>query len=226
MDVVTRENADLYNAELDEMFRLRFRFFVEKMGWSDLHKPDGRERDQFDNGEAIYLLLMNEGEVVGTHRLLATTKPHLFTDVFPDFCNVRGIQRAPDIYEAGRTCLEERFMDRQTLRKMRRLLMLGLFEFCARAGIRQFTTLCPLYVVHQYLRIGVPIKPLGVPVEMDGLAHLPCAWPTTSQDLGAVQSAFNIHEPTVRYVGIAPPAVGNTIPAHWNDNPSLTSMTA
>lgn len=223
MDVVTRENAYLYAEELDELFQLRHRYFVDTKHWTDLHKVDGRERDQFDNDDTIYLLLMHEGRVVGTHRLLPTTKPHLFTEVFPHLCNVRGIRRGPDIYEAGRTCLDESFLTRDDLRRLRRLIMLGLFESCARAGISQFVTLCPVTVVHQYLKMGLDVEVLGVPEIIDGVMCVAASFPTSEHDLQMVRAALRIHHVVVRYIGVRPDLKGPVFPSSWSATaPSMT----
>src|SRR5579871_2634959 len=105
IEVVTSRNALLYKEALHDMFRLRHRIFVERMGWEALRKPDRLERDQFDTDDAIYLLLtQDDGAVIGTHRMLPTTGPHLFSDVFPQMCAVKGVERGAKILELTRTC--------------------------------------------------------------------------------------------------------------------------
>ena len=37
--------------------------FVEEMGWSDLHRDDGLEIDQFDHDEAVHQVVIRDGEV-------------------------------------------------------------------------------------------------------------------------------------------------------------------
>src|SRR5271154_5690649 len=94
IEVVTSRNALLYKDALSDMFHLRHRIFVEKMGWEALRKPDRMEKDQFDTDDAIYLLLTeDDGTVVGTHRMLPPPKPHLFSDLFPQLCAVKGVLR-------------------------------------------------------------------------------------------------------------------------------------
>ncbi len=219
IDIVSRENAHLYAQELEEMFRLRHRFFVDKMGWTGLRKLDGLERDQFDTDDTIYLLLIEDGAVVGSHRAMPTMKAHMFSEIFPHLCDVRGVQRAPDIYEAGRTCIEEDAFSPDRLRQVRQLMMAGLFEFCSRAGIRQFTCLCPLGIVQKYLRIGVDVKPLGVPTEIDGVICVAAAFPTSKSDVARVHDAFDIREPIVRYIGTPEPGMPDVLPGIW-DQPS------
>lgn len=202
IDVITSRNAYLYEDELDQLFQLRHRYFVDLKGWNDLAKIDGRERDQFDNEQTVYLVLLDQGKVIGTHRLLPTIRPHLFSEIFSHFCDVRGVVRAPNILEAGRTCLDEINLDRGALRRFRRLIMAGLIEYPCHAGMRGFTTLCPVTVVHQYLKIGINIEPLGVPVEVDGITCVACFWPTSEDDLAKVRRALNIPGDVLRYVGL------------------------
>jgi acyl-homoserine lactone synthase len=202
IDVVTAQNAYLYEDELDQLFQLRHRYFVDLKGWKDLAKVDGRERDQFDTERTVYLMLLDQGKVVGTHRLLPTTTPHLFSEVFSHYCNVRGVMRGPDILEAGRTCLDEKSLDRHALRRFRRQIMAALIEYPCHAGMRGFTTLCPLTVIHQYLKIGIQIEPLGVPVDIDGITCVACFWPTSDEDLAKVRRALNIPGAVLRYVGL------------------------
>src|SRR5476651_498621 len=169
IEVVTSRNALLNQDALHDMFHLRHRIFVERMGWEALRKPDRLERDQFDTDDSIYLLLtQDDGTVIGTHRMLPTMKPHLFSDVFPNLCAVKGVQRGERILELTRTCVDEESLDRPAMENARKRIMVGLFEFCLRAGFEKFTLLTPTDLLFRYLLIGLDIKPLGMPVDMDG----------------------------------------------------------
>jgi N-acyl-L-homoserine lactone synthetase len=88
--VTVKGNEVSRHAEISEQaWRLRHRIFVEELGWSDLRRPDGREIDQFDHEEAIHHHCIRDGRVVGYQRLLPTTRPHLLTDVMPEFATDR-----------------------------------------------------------------------------------------------------------------------------------------
>ena len=76
------ERPDLWEA----VHRLRYRIFVEEMGWTDLDRPDQLEIDQFDHDEAEHHLVIRNGELAGYQRMLPTTRPHLLTDVLSDLC--------------------------------------------------------------------------------------------------------------------------------------------
>ncbi len=74
------ERPDLWEA----VHRLRYKIFVEEMGWSDLARPDRLEIDQFDHDEAEHHLVIRNGELAGYQRMLPTTRPHLLSDVLTD----------------------------------------------------------------------------------------------------------------------------------------------
>ena len=62
----------------------RYKVFVEKLGWP-LDCPDQLELDEFDRDDTLYLAAKDEtGAIVGTARLLPTTRPYLLSEVFPD----------------------------------------------------------------------------------------------------------------------------------------------
>jgi hypothetical protein len=56
--VITGANRHLYEPELLAHFRLRHEIYVVERSWSNLARPDGLERDQFDNEDATYILDM------------------------------------------------------------------------------------------------------------------------------------------------------------------------
>jgi len=204
IEVVTSQNAVRYKDALEEMFQLRHRVFVERLKWEALRKPDGREIDQFDNDDAIYLLLReDDGRIIGGHRLLPTTKPHLFTELFSDMCNVRGLRSGERIYELTRTCI-----DKETIGNDRELwalkhVMVGLFEFCVRAGIEQLTLLTPLSTLYRCLLTGVEVKPLGLPREIDGVPQAAVAFITSHATLDNARNFLGIKENIVRYIGVS-----------------------
>ena len=203
--VVTKHNAFLYRDALTQMFRLRHRIFVERMGWEALRRPDAMDKDQFDNADAIYLILLDEeGTVIGTHRLLPTVRPHLFTELFADFCNVKGIQVGPKIYELNRTCVDEERLPRDKREWARKQIMAGLMEFGVYAGIEQLTVLTPLDILFRYLLIGWDIKPLGVPREVDGVKQAAVAVRVDEAALKAVREAFDIRSQIVTHIGPVP----------------------
>src|SRR5690349_14719114 len=82
--IIDQSNRAAYKAQLEEMFRIRHDIYVGRRGWAALAKPDGRDVDQFDTEETVYLLgLDNLGRVCSGLRLNPTMSPHLIDTLFP-----------------------------------------------------------------------------------------------------------------------------------------------
>lgn len=58
---------------MDRVFRFRHYIFVEGKAWTDLRRPDGLERDQFDDENAIYQICLRDDEIVGYDHARAVT---------------------------------------------------------------------------------------------------------------------------------------------------------
>jgi len=72
--VITSANRHLYEPELLAHFRLRHEIYVVERNWTNLSRPDGLERDQFDNEDAIYILASEDDQIIGGSRLVPTTR--------------------------------------------------------------------------------------------------------------------------------------------------------
>ncbi len=102
--IVTAENDYHYRNEMNQAYRLRHQVFVKEMGWQNLAKPDGREIDQFDDKHAVHMLYIEDGKVLGYQRFLASTRPHLLSEVMPELCEVERPVGA-HIWEWTRFCV-------------------------------------------------------------------------------------------------------------------------
>ena len=225
MEPVTRENAHLYGPELGQMFRLRHRIFVELLHWEALRRPEGIEFDQFDNEDATYLLLRDDdGKVIGGHRLIPTMKPHLFSEVFPEVCDKAGLLRAPDIYELNRTCVDLVSLPEDTKLWARRANMLGLMEYCVRAGIRSLSVLTAPHFISHYLKMGWKIVPLGVPTEMEGETQVAVEIHCTTEGLDAMRAAYGMSGSLVRAKGVDLPELASEGGLDSQERPSRGAL--
>lgn len=164
--LVDAENRVLYEKELDEMFRLRHKVFIEKRGWP-LKSVDGREIDQFDTDETIYLLkLMPDGSVGGSMRFLPTIKPHLLSDVLSETV-VGDVPRGPAIWESSRGSVRNDNRGAKTFGEIN----VAMVEFALLWGVEAITFVLDTDLFAPAVAIGWDAKPLGLPVEMDGESY-------------------------------------------------------
>ena len=111
------------------------------------------------------------------------------------------MQRGDRILELTRTCVDEDKLDKATMERARKRIMVGLFEFFVRAGYEYVPMLSPVALVFRYLLIGIEVKPLGLPVEIDGIKQVALMAPINEEALAKLREAYGIAEPQVVYLG-------------------------
>jgi N-acyl-L-homoserine lactone synthetase len=159
--------APLEHPVLREMFAARKQVFVDLLGWDVPVIEDRYEVDQFDDGDATYLIVPDgEGGHAGSARLLATTRPHILDSLFPQLCAVT-LPRGPEVLEITRFCLARRQGASARL-ETRNQLVSGIVDFALDHGIRTFTGVAELGWLQQILAFGWDCRPLGLPVRLGG----------------------------------------------------------
>src|ERR1700716_3981750 len=95
------ETGSATNRRLEGMFRLRHEVFKERLAW-EVGSQNGRERDMFDDLDPVYIVCEEGNDVLGSWRLLPTTKPYMLKDVFPELLYGMPAPEAPDVWEISR----------------------------------------------------------------------------------------------------------------------------
>lgn len=149
------------------MFAARKKVFVDLLNW-DLPVLDGRyEVDQFDDLDAVYLILADvDGGHLGSARLLPTVRPHILDTLFPMLCE-EAPPRGPDIFEVTRFCLGCR-LGAARRRQVRDALVMALAEHALARGIRAYTGVAEIGWLQQILAFGWHCRPLGLPRTVGG----------------------------------------------------------
>jgi acyl-homoserine lactone synthase len=157
--VVTLRNYLLYKDQLSQYFRLRHQVFVEERRWEDLRRPDGVERDAYDNPNTVYLLALEGGRVIGGQRLYPTLLPDTMSDVFPAFADA-GVPRSASILECTRYfVVKERRTGRTDC-----LLLAAMQEYCLDEGIAAIRVMVEMWWLPRWQQVGCKLRPLGLPV--------------------------------------------------------------
>jgi acyl-homoserine lactone synthase len=169
--VITSHNQHIYQHILEDYYRSRHAVFVEERGWRDLERADGREIDNYDNDNAIYLLAVDRGRLVGGLRLYPTVLPHMISEAFPHLASGRGVLRGPTIFECTRYFVVK---ERRTGRADCRLLA-AFQEFCLEEGITEATAVVEMWWLPRWQQAGFRVRPLGLPTMVEGQACIAAA---------------------------------------------------
>ncbi|MET2831028.1 acyl-homoserine-lactone synthase [Mesorhizobium shangrilense] len=163
LHIVTKDNIDLYRAELDEAFQLRHKVFVEERNWTELAREDRRETDHFDDEHAVHMLFIADGRVIGYQRMLPSTRPHLLTEILSDLCEVEP-PVGPNVWEWTRYCVAAGHRERgRMLSPVANVLLAGIVEWGLARGIDTIIIeMNPLWLL-RLVQLHFMVKPLGVP---------------------------------------------------------------
>lgn len=164
--IVTAENQHLYQQEMEQAYRLRHAVFVDEMGWEDLRKPDAREIDGFDDGRALHMLYVQEGQVLGYQRMLPTTRPHLLSEVMPELCEGERPVGA-HVWEWTRYCVARPHRERgRALSPIANALLSGIVEWGLENGVKSIIIeMDPIWLL-RLVQLYFMVTPLGLPKKM------------------------------------------------------------
>ena len=208
IEVIPPFLKDAYAAELDTVFRIRYRVFKERLGW-DVPTSDGLERDQYDHEDTWYFLLRDKSDrVVGTCRLIPTTSTYMIGDVFSDLLDGEEPPSNPAVWEVSRLAVEMTEPGRHVLSQVHDLtreLYCGMAELGLSLGIREYLGVYDLTIARFMKRVGATPSWQGQTHIVGGNTAIAARFDVTEQALADIRQAG----------GIAA-SVFSTLP--WSDN--------
>jgi N-acyl-L-homoserine lactone synthetase len=157
----------------------RHRVFIKKLGWQ-LRCEDGLEYDQFDRDDTFYVIATgDDGDVVGTARLLPTTRPYLLDTVFPQLLHGFAPPRSENVWELSRfAAVDFKAARTSAMSQFSSPVAVGLLraslECAAALGARQLVTVSPLGVERLLSRSGFRVHRAAPPVLVEGTPLFAC----------------------------------------------------
>lgn len=174
IEIVSACNRRFYANALKDMFRMRFRIFVEEMGWALPAVEDGLERDAFDTEKTDYFIERGaNGAVLACARLNPTTGPHMLSDLFADYCDLAAPPTGPGVYELSRFVIDGKNVSSWRRREMRGRLDWAIAWWCRSNHVERLTSFSTDEVYVGRLRLW-KTRPLGLPAPFDdGRTYIP-----------------------------------------------------
>jgi len=200
VNIILPSNRQLYTAQLDEMYRLRYQVAVEEWGWTLPTAKNGYDKDDYDHEETIYFLdYTPDGRLIGCARLTPTTRPTLLTDHFMDFCDIQEPPKGPAIYEYSRYMVTKRGTTKEEFVRSRAHLTLAVNEIALQVGISHVIYL--IYKKNYAIASFVwETTPLGTPrvYEPEGKTYVAGLSKLTQKGLDLSRKYAGVTEPVSR----------------------------
>ena len=166
--IVHAGNRDLYAQELDQLFRLRAKFFKEILGWSKLTVIDGKETDAYDDERAIYLLALEpDGQISCSVRLRPTDDHSLLMDHFPHLVadDAPRLTKA-DVWESCRYFASSRARGPEGARRREELRM-AMVELAHTQGVSRIVAITDMIWLPPLVQNAWTTRLLGLPASYD-----------------------------------------------------------
>ena len=153
---------------MDAVFRLRFEHFVVRRKWA-LACRDGRDVDQYDGPEAIYLVVLDDdGLILACSRLNQTSRCSLLADLFPHLIETGEEPRSATLYEGTRFALSPALKSRADIRHARSLLGCTAAQLVLERGGTQIQAVVDYSAFQAFVEMSLRTRPLGLPQDYGG----------------------------------------------------------
>jgi acyl homoserine lactone synthase len=143
------------------MFRDRTAQFRDRLGWEVAVDDRGLEFDQYDAHNPLYVIMEDEdGEHLGSGRLMPTTGPTMIADHFQDLTGGVSFQSAL-IWESTRFCVSPRVRDRRAAIRIPSALLWAGCDIALRAGVEFYVGVFAEPMLRVYKSCGWSPEVLG-----------------------------------------------------------------
>ena len=206
VSLINLHNRECHAQLLGAMHADRKKVFVDLLKW-DVPHDSRSERDEFDDEQAVYLVVADEKDRhLASVRLLRTERRHILGDIFPELCD-QPVPRGPEYREITRLCLAPG-IGRANRLTARNLLARSLVEYALLTGIRAYTGVAQLAWLSQILSAGWRCRPLGLPVLIEGSTLGSLMIEIDAQTLHRMSPSWSCDSAPMRVVEFDLPAVG------------------
>ncbi|HVZ16709.1 MAG TPA: acyl-homoserine-lactone synthase [Terriglobales bacterium] len=168
LQLITPSTYEEFADEVNEMRRLRYRVFKERMKWNVLTHGD-MEFDEFDAYDPYYLLQIGfDGHIHGCVRLLPTTGHNMLRDVFPALLGGQDAPASEAIWECSRFALDlpEASISAGGIAQATYELFAGMVEFALSRKLTEIVTVTDARMERILRRAKWPLRRIGEPQQI------------------------------------------------------------
>lgn len=199
--ILTKRDGSDHLETFNQMFRGRAAVFHQRLQW-DVIVRDGMERDRYDEEDAVsYIVAAEEGQVVGSLRLLPMTGQTMLRNEFSGFFS----EPVPDIaggaWECTRFCVHPlKDQSSATVNRVSSELLIALCKHSISSGVEHIVGLYEAHMARVYHRIGWTPQPLARAEARNLVLGI---WNASDAALDAMQQRLRLLRPSSESVALA-----------------------
>lgn len=166
--LIRPEHRNHFSNVLEQVYRLRQRVFVDRLGWRIPGNDGKRECDNYDLGQCYHLAAFDDaGQVRATIRLTSSLDPNVSCDVLQARMGGRPFPRAPHIAESSRVCLDPD-LDGEEKHEIYLDLRVSAREFRKSMGWTHMIAVGYESQLDRWVRSGMALQILSGPMMLPG----------------------------------------------------------
>lgn len=164
---ISKRSDPFFNKSIEEdMYRLRFQVFKERLGW-EVPVIQDMEKDEFDECNPVYLLVKNnESSLAACWRLLPTLGPTMLNDTFPQLLHGKQMPKGENIWELSRFAVSKQSMGGFGFSALPIKMMQSIVKHADDQGITEYVTVTTVAVERMLRRLGIPCERFGEPMQI------------------------------------------------------------
>lgn len=190
LHVLTRDNWHSKQDLLDGMFRLRYTVLYEVMGWKECYSPDGRERDESDHDDTLYLIATHPEipGVAGCLRMAPSTTPNLSASHFASLFQFSPLTQDPNVYDGSRVVVDSATKDLGKPNPVATQLFIGWMEATHILGIEGCTAIIDSKRFQASVSRGWSMIPMGPAAQVNGDEVVPIKLIATPELVASIRA--------------------------------------
>lgn len=149
---------------VQSMFNLREKVFKGRLGW-DVTSIDGKEKDEFDELNPVYMLSSNNShQLEGCWRLLPTTGSYMLKDVFPQLLRGEEVPEDEHIWELSRLAVapqSEHYRMKANLNEVTFDMFRNVYDFAVENNIKRYVVVTSAAIERLLRQVGIPTQRFG-----------------------------------------------------------------
>lgn len=185
---------------LTEMYRLRRRVFKDRLDWAVSVSGD-LELDVYDALNPTYLLVMSdEGNLIGSVRLLPTRGPTMLADTFPALLGGQAAPCSEKILESSRFCVDTKLASELAENGLNRatfILFAAMIEGARAVNAESIVTVTDVRMERILRRAGWPLVRIAPPLGLGQTMALAGYLHASDQALGAMYRNADVEGPVL-----------------------------